>query len=80
MDSCQPDEKLDLAGVPCPQNSARTLIKLEGMDSGAMLEVIIDDGEPVKNVPPSVEEEGHRVVEKVRTGDRWKILIRRREE
>ena len=77
MNAPVPDERMDLSGVPCPQNSARTLIKLEGMDEGEILEIIIDDGEPMENVPPSLEEDGHQIVGKEQAGDKWIILVRR---
>ena len=41
------DEILDLTGVPCPQNAARSLLRLSMMDSGQLLRVTIDDGEPI---------------------------------
>jgi tRNA 2-thiouridine synthesizing protein A len=73
----QPDETLDLKGIPCPQNSARALLKLEGMEGGSMLEIIVDDGEPIKNVPFSLEDEGHEIINKVKTDKIWKILVRK---
>jgi len=51
------DEKLDLRGIICPMNFVKTKLKLEEMQSGQILEVILDDGEPVRNVPGSVKEE-----------------------
>jgi tRNA 2-thiouridine synthesizing protein A len=52
-----PDEILDLKGVPCPQNTAKAMVKLSGMDPGEILEIIVDDGEPRENVPASLEVE-----------------------
>ena len=77
MGKTRPNETLDLSGVPCPQNSARALLKLEGMESNSMLEIIIDDGEPADNVPPSIREAGHKVIDKTREGIKWKILVRK---
>jgi TusA-related sulfurtransferase len=57
MNNIEPTEILNLHGVPCPQNSAKTLLKLAGMDKGEILEIIIDDGEPIENVPSSIEED-----------------------
>ncbi|MHB9155930.1 MAG: sulfurtransferase TusA family protein [Endomicrobiales bacterium] len=70
------DEYLDLSGVPCPQNSARALLKLETMAPGQVLELIIDDGEPYANVPPSLEEEGHTLLSKEKTDARWRLRVR----
>ncbi len=57
------DVKLDLSGVMCPMNFVKTKLQLEEMDEGQILEVIIDEGEPVRNVPRSVKAEGHKVLE-----------------
>ncbi|KXK30659.1 MAG: hypothetical protein UZ01_01328 [Candidatus Brocadia sinica] len=40
-----PDDRIDLRGVLCPINFVKTKLKLEMMDSGQILEVILDDGE-----------------------------------
>ncbi|MCA9433855.1 MAG: sulfurtransferase TusA family protein, partial [Candidatus Omnitrophica bacterium] len=45
------DSTLDLSGVVCPMNFVKTKLQLELMQSGQVLEVIIDRGEPVRNVP-----------------------------
>lgn len=77
MSPTKPDETLDLVGVACPQNSARALLKLEGMKFGSILEIIIDDGEPIKNVPLSIKEEGHKIIDTRREGDKWILLVRK---
>lgn len=56
------DQELDLRGVVCPYNYVKTKLKLEEMDIGQVLRVTIDDGEPVRNVPRSVTDEGHHVL------------------
>lgn len=54
--------ELDLRGVLCPINFVKTKLKLEEMSEGEVLDVILDDGEPMKNVPRSVKAEGHRII------------------
>ncbi|MCA9414182.1 MAG: sulfurtransferase TusA family protein [Candidatus Omnitrophica bacterium] len=56
------DSTLDLSGVVCPMNFVKTKLQLELMQSGQVLEVIIDRGEPVRNVPQSVKNEGHKIL------------------
>ena len=75
-----PDETLDLSGVPCPRNVARALVRLEGLDGGAVLEIIVDDGEPVENVGDGVRAEGHEVLSREKAGARWRLLVRRANE
>ncbi len=76
MDTIKVNESLNLRGVPCPANSAKTIVKLEMMDADEVLEVFLDDGEPIENVPESVEEEGFTIIEKAQIDERtWKLLI-----
>lgn len=57
------DAKLDLRGTPCPINFVRTKLRLEQMASGALLEVWLDPGEPIEQVPDSLAMEGYPIVE-----------------
>mgnify|MGYP001806799402 FL=1 len=50
---------LDLRGTPCPINFVRTKLKLAQMAPGQCLEVWLDEGEPVEQVPHSLELEGY---------------------
>lgn len=52
----------DLRGVACPMNYVKTKLKLEMMDAGEKLEVWLDAGEPIKNVPMSLKNDGHLVL------------------
>jgi sulfite reductase (ferredoxin) len=53
---------LDLRGVMCPLNYVKTKLKLEMMDTGERLEVWLDAGDPIKNVPMSLRNDGHKVL------------------
>lgn len=52
----------DLRGVACPMNYVKTKLKLEMMDAGEKLEVWLDAGEPIKNVPMSLKNDGHKIL------------------
>lgn len=73
------DIELDLRGVICPYNFVKTKLKLETMGHGQVLSVLLDDGDPIKNVPRSVENEGHTVLGQDRVGSSYRVLIRREE-
>lgn len=68
---------LDLRGVACPNNFVRAKLKLEEMPCGEILEVMIDDGEPIKNVPRSIKEEGHQILKAEKINGSWKLLIKK---
>ena len=57
------DEKIDITDVTCPITFVKTKVALEEMDEGQILQVHLNDGEPVQNVPRSIKEEGHEVLE-----------------
>ncbi len=58
-----PDAQLDLRGTPCPINFVRTKLRLEQMPPGAVLEVWLDAGEPIEQVPDSLKMEGYEILE-----------------
>ena len=55
------DASLDLRGTPCPINFVRTRLKLDQMASGQLLEVWLDAGEPIEQVPDSLRMEGYLI-------------------
>lgn len=69
------EEELDLRGVVCPYNFVKAKLKLEEMDKGQILSVIIDDGEPIRNVPRSVKEEGHKIIKVEQVDTSYRVLI-----
>jgi len=52
---------LDLRGVPCPLSFVKAKLRLERMSSGQLLELWLDHGEPVEQVPNSLKVDGHRI-------------------
>ena len=71
------DAELDLRGVICPYNFVKTKLQLETMEQGQVLAVLLDDGDPIRNVPRSVENEGHTVLAQMRINHSYRVLIRR---
>ena len=71
-----PDDRLDLRGVKCPANAARALVRLEGMAAGQVLELRLDDGEPMQSVPLSLSDEGHELLDQRRDGAGWLLWVR----
>ncbi|NER82684.1 MAG: sulfurtransferase TusA family protein [Leptolyngbya sp. SIO1D8] len=57
----EPDIVMDLRGTPCPINFVRTKLQLQRMEVGKLLEVWIDLGEPVQQVPDSLRMEGYGI-------------------
>ena len=64
-----PDSQLDLRGTPCPINFVRTKLRLEQMNPGGVLEVWLDAGEPIEQVPDSLKMEGYQILETLFVAD-----------
>jgi tRNA 2-thiouridine synthesizing protein A len=71
------DQRLDLKGVPCPLNFVKTKLKLETMEAYSILEVLLDDGDPIANVTASVKEEGHQILSVEKAAGYWKLIIKK---
>ena len=63
------DETVDITDVNCPVTFVKTKVALEELDEGQILQVHLNSGEPVQNVPRSVKEEGHEVMRLDDNGD-----------
>jgi TusA-related sulfurtransferase len=53
---------IDLRGVSCPTNFVKAKLALEDLENGEIAQILLDDGEPVKNVPRSLKADGHRLI------------------
>lgn len=71
---------LDLRGVICPYNFVKTKLRLETMTPGQVLEVFLDDGEPIRNVPQSVENEGHAILHREFVDSYYRVFIQKGDE
>ena len=72
------DEFVDITDVVCPVTFVKTKVVLEEMDEGQILQVHLNDGEPVQNVPRSVKDEGHEVLKLVDNEDgTYELFIKR---
>ena len=72
-------DSLDLKGVACPFNYVQAKVRLETMDIGQLLEITIDDGEPIENVPVSLTNDGHEVVDTKKVGKHYRLTVRKGE-
>ena len=70
--------EMDLRGVTCPMNFVKAKLRLEMLDVGATLGVLLDDGAPVQNVPASFRNEGQEIVATTAcVGGHWRVVIKK---
>jgi TusA-related sulfurtransferase len=72
-----PDACLDLRGTPCPLNFVRTKLQLDQLAPGALLEVWLDPGEPLEQVPDSLRMDGYPIEAIEDRAAFFAILVRR---
>ncbi len=72
-------DSLDLKGVACPFNYVQAKVRLETMQVGQLLEITIDDGEPIENVPKSLTNDGHDILDTKKIGKHYRLTIKKGE-
>jgi sulfite reductase (ferredoxin) len=65
----------DFRGVACPMNFVKTKLVLESLTAGQRLQILLDDGAPIQNVPRSVSAEGHKIIDQHKEEKHWVVLI-----
>ncbi len=65
----------DLRGTPCPFNFVKAKLLLETLAKGDVLEILLDDGEPIHNVPQSLRSDGHTVLSATKIGNYYSLLV-----
>lgn len=66
---------LDLKGTPCPLNYVKAKIFLENLEKGDIVEILLDEGEPIENVPKSLENDGHKILSIEREGNFYRVKV-----
>lgn len=75
------DEAIDITDVVCPVTFVKAKVAIEELDDGQILSVHMNGGEPVQNVPRSLEEEGHQILKLIENEDgTYDLIVRKVEE
>lgn len=74
-----PDFEFDLKGEICPYTFVKSKLALEMLDSGQILQVVVDNDESATNVPKSLTNEGNSVLGVEKLNDRdWLITVKKK--
>ena len=77
-DTIKADETVDITDVVCPVTFVKAKVALEELDDGQILSIHMNDGEPVQNVPRSIKDEGHQILNLTDNGDgTYDLLVRK---
>lgn len=66
---------LDLRGVVCPRNAARSRLVLAGAPKGTRLQIYLDEGSPIENVPQALVADGHIVENREKKSNFWVLNV-----
>lgn len=72
-----PVETLDLRGTPCPLNFVRTKLRLQQLPPEQVLEVWLDAGEPIEQMPDSLRMGGYLIHDLQALDDFYTLLVSR---
>ena len=69
---------LDITKDRCPMTFVKTKLKLEELEPGDTLEILLTAGEPLNNVPRTATEQGYTVLETTLVKENiYKVVIRK---
>ena len=72
------DRELDLKNEVCPYTFVKSKLAIEEMESGQVLRIVVDYLASTENVPRSMENEGHEILDVSQINDSdWQIVIRK---
>ena len=60
---------VDITDVVCPVTFVKAKVAIEELEDGEVLEIRMNEGEPIQNVPRSFKDEGHKVIQVLNNGD-----------
>lgn len=63
------NDTVDITTVNCPVTFVKAKVALEELEEGEVLKVHMNGGEPANNVPRSLKEEGHEILDLIENAD-----------
>jgi TusA-related sulfurtransferase len=71
---------LDISAETCPLTFVKTKLMLENMAAGEVACIRLSDGEPLDNLPRTLRDQGHAVLELRREAagaTTWRLVVRK---
>lgn len=81
MNDFKVDATVDITDVVCPITFVKAKCAIEEIETGQLICVKMNDGEPVQNVPRSIKEEGHKIKKLIDNEDgTYSLIVEKGEE
>ena len=71
-------EVYDLRGTACPLNYVKAKLKLESLQTGDLLELYLDEGEALDNVPKSLLSDGQEILATQKAEGFYAVTVRKK--
>lgn len=68
-------QRIDLRGVSCPTTFLKAKLALEMIDTGEIVEILMDAGEPSVSLPRNLKLEGHRLLGLEERGESFALTL-----
>lgn len=75
------DKRIDIRGLVCPYTFVKSKLAIETMETGQVLEILLDFEEALNSIPNSMRDHGHTVLSIDKVSDsEWTIRVRKERE
>jgi sulfite reductase (ferredoxin) len=71
-------EVYNLRGTTCPLNYVKAKLKLESLQTGELLELHLDEGEALDNVPKSLHNDGQEIMATEKAEGYYRVTVRKK--
>ena len=76
-DTKKENHLLDLKGTPCPINYVKAKLFLENLEVGEITDILLDEGDPIRNVPKSLEGDGQQIIKIEKQDGFYKVTVKK---
>jgi TusA-related sulfurtransferase len=68
---------VDLTRTHCPMTYVRAMPAMEKVAQEQLIELVLMTPEQIRDIPPALKAEGHRIESVLRDRDRYHLLVRK---
>ncbi len=75
------DDTVDITDKVCPLTFVKAKVAIDELEDGEVIAIVMNEGEPVQNVPRSIKEEGHQILKLVNNEDgTYNLIVKKVED
>lgn len=79
--SFEANDFIDITNVVCPITFVKVKVAMEELEVGEVLEIKMNSGEPIQNVPRSLIDENHKILQVLNNEDEtYTVFVEKGEE